>query len=170
MNVFLIGYMASGKSVVGERLAQILNYRFVDTDKWVEARFCKTIPQIFAEDGESNFRTKEKECLEFLVDQENLVIATGGGTPFFNQGMELMNELGETVYLKANTQTLAARLWDEKSNRPKLNSCKSIEDLNHFISEHLSQRELVYEKCRHTTSVDEKSVEQIAKKIKSLLI
>jgi len=84
--------------------------------------------------------------------------------------MEFMSELGETVYLKANLQTLAARLWDEKSDRPKLNSCKSREQLMDFISEHLSQREMVYEKCIHSVSVDGKSVEQIAQEIKYLLI
>ena len=104
------------------------------------------------------------------MDQENLVVATGGGTPCFHQAMELMNELGETVYLKANLQTLAARLWDEKSDRPKLNSCKSREQLMGFISEHLSQREMVYEQCIHTASVDGESVEQIAQEIKSILI
>jgi shikimate kinase len=170
MKIFLVGYMASGKSVVGEQLAQLLNYRFVDTDLWIEARSCKTIPQIFTEDGEDNFRAKEKECLEFLMDQENLVVATGGGTPCYHQAMEFMSELGETVYLKANLQTLAARLWDEKSDRPKLNSCKSREQLMDFISEHLFQREMVYEKCIHSVSVDGKSVEQIAQEIKYLLI
>jgi len=170
MKIFLIGYMASGKSVVGEQLAQLLNYRFVDTDQWIEARSCKTIPQIFTEDGEASFRAKEKECLEFLMDQENLVVATGGGTPSFHQAMELMNELGETVYLKANLQTLSARLWDEKSDRPKLNQCQSREQLMDFISEHMSQRKMVYEQCKHIVSVDDQSIEQIAKKIKSLLI
>jgi len=162
--------MASGKSVVGEQLAQLLNYRFVDTDQWIEARSCKTIPQIFSEEGEASFRTKEKECLEFLMDQEYLVIASGGGTPCFHQAMELMNELGETVYLKANLQTLADRLWDEKSDRPKLNSCRSREQLMDFISEHLSQREMVYEKCQHTVLVDDQSVEMIVKEIKSVLV
>jgi len=162
--------MASGKSVVGEQLAQLLNYRFVDTDQWIEARSCKTIPQIFFEEGEASFRTKEKECLEFLMDQAYLVIASGGGTPCFHQAMELMNELGETVYLKANLQTLSARLWDEKSDRPKLNSCQSREQLRDFISEHLSQREVVYEQCKHIVSVDDQSVEMIVKEIKSVLV
>jgi len=162
--------MASGKSVVGEQLAQLLNYRFVDTDQWIEARSCKTIPQIFSEEGEASFRAKEKECLEFLMDQEYLVIASGGGTPCFHQAIELMNELGETVYLKANLQTLADRLWDEKSDRPKLNSCRSREQLMDFISEHLSQREMVYEKCQHTVLVDDQSVEMIVKEIKSVLV
>mgnify|MGYP006220766721 CR=1 FL=1 len=162
--------MASGKSLVGKQLAHRLNYRFVDTDQWIEERSCKTISVIFTEESEASFRAKEKECLEFLMNQDNLVIATGGGTPCFNQAMELMNELGETVYLKANLQTLAARLWDENSDRPKLNSCQSREQLVGYISEHLSEREMVYEQCKHMVSVDNQSAEIIVKEIKSVLV
>ena len=79
MKVILIGYMGSGKSVIAKRLAQLLDFRFIDTDEWIEARSCKTIPQIFSEEGEASFRAKEKECLEFLVDQEDIVLATGVG-------------------------------------------------------------------------------------------
>ena len=162
--------MASGKSLVGRQLAHRLNYRFVDTDHWIEERSCKTISAIFTEEGEASFRVKEKECLEFLMDQDKIVIATGGGTPCFHEVMELMNELGETVYLKANVQTLAARLWNEKFDRPKLNFCQSRIQLVGFISEHLSEREMVYEQCKHMVSVDNQSVEIIVKEIKSVLI
>lgn len=161
--------MGSGKSVVAECLAKSLNFRFVDTDKWIEARVCKTIPNIFSEDGEQLFREKEKECLEFLVDQDNLVIATGGGMPCFNSSMDLMMELGETVYLEADTQTLTTRLWNEKSGRPKLNSLSTKEELKSFISKHLSKREGYYKKCKHIVDVDEKSVEMIVEEIKSIL-
>jgi shikimate kinase len=161
--------MASGKSVVAKRLAQLLNLRFVDTDKWIEARSCKTIPEIFSEDGEDVFREKEKECLEFLMDQEDIVIATGGGMPCFNKSVDLMIELGETVYLEAGVQTLISRLWDGKSGRPIVNNFHTKEDLHSFISKHLSEREGYYKKCKHIVRVDGKSVETIAKEIKSIL-
>ena len=70
MKIFLIGYMASGKSVVAEKLSQLLDFRFVDTDKWIEARCCKSISEIFSDHGENFFREKEKECLEFLIDHQ----------------------------------------------------------------------------------------------------
>ena len=72
MKIFLIGYMASGKSVVAEKLSQLLGFRFVDTDKWIEARCCKSISEIFSDHGEIFFREKEKECIEFLMDHQDL--------------------------------------------------------------------------------------------------
>ena len=71
--------MASGKTVVAEKLSQLLGFRFVDTDKWIEARCCKSIPEIFSNHGEIFFRENEKECIEFLMDHQDIVIATGGG-------------------------------------------------------------------------------------------
>ncbi|MCS5663057.1 MAG: shikimate kinase [Flavobacteriales bacterium] len=169
MKVIIVGYMASGKSVVAKRLAQLLNLRFVDTDKWIEARSCKTIPEIFSEDGEDVFRAKEKECLEFLMDQDDMVISTGGGMPCFNDCVDLMLELGETVYLEASVQTLISRLWDGKSGRPIVNNFQTKEDLQSFISKHLSEREGYYKKCKHVVCVDGKSVGMIAKEITSIL-
>lgn len=169
MKVILIGYMGSGKSVIAKRLAELLDFRFIDTDEWIEARSCKTIPQIFSEEGEASFRAKEKECLEFLVDQEDIVLATGGGMPCFNQSIDLMLELGETVYLNAAVDTLVARLWQGKSGRPILKDFKHKDELQNFISDHLSNRISFYERAKHNVQVDDKSVEQIAQEIKSLV-
>jgi len=169
MKVILIGYMGSGKSVIAKRLAELLDFRFIDTDEWIEARSCKTIPQIFSEEGEASFRTKEKECLEFLVDQEDIILATGGGMPCFNQSIDLMLELGETIYLKATVDTLVARLWQGRSGRPILKDFKHKDELQDFISDHLSNRIFFYERAKHIVQVDDKSVEQIAQEIKSLV-
>ena len=169
MKVILIGYMGSGKSVIAKRLAELLDFRFIDTDEWIEARSCKTIPQIFSEEGEASFRTKEKECLEFLVDQEDIVLATGGGMPCFNQSIDLMLELGETIYLKATVDTLVARLWQGRSGRPILKDFKHKDELQDFISDHLSNRISFYERAKYIVQVDDKSVEQIAQEIKSLV-
>lgn len=169
MKVILIGYMGSGKSVIAKRLAELLDFRFIDTDEWIEARSCKTIPQIFSEEGEASFRAKEKECLEFLVDQEDIVLATGGGMPCFNQSIDLMLELGETVYLNATVDTLVARLWQGRSGRPILKDFKHKDELQDFISDHLSNRISFYERAKHIVQVDDKSVEQIAQEIKSLV-
>ena len=162
--------MASGKSVVAQKLADLLGFRFVDTDHWIEARCCKSISEIFAEDGETVFREKEKECLEFLMDQENIIIASGGGMPCFNHAIDLMIELGETIYLKAGVSTLISRLWNEKSGRPIISNLKNQEDLTNFVSQHLSERVTYYNKCKYILNIDGKSVELISKEIISLLI
>jgi shikimate kinase len=170
MKIFLIGYMASGKSVVAEKLSQLLGFRFVDTDKWIEARCCKSIPEIFSDHGEIFFREKEKECIEFLMDHQDIVVSTGGGMPCSNHAIELMIELGETVYLEAEVSTLISRLWNEKSGRPMIPDIETKEDLHRFISNHLSQREEFYKKCKHIVCVDGKSVEEISKEIKHILL
>ena len=162
--------MASGKTVVAEKLSQLLGFRFVDTDKWIEARCCKSIPEIFSDHDEAFFRKKEKECLEFLIDHQDIVIATGGGMPCSDNAIELMIEHGETVYLKAEVSTLISRLWNEKSGRPMIPDIETKEDLHRFISNHLSQREEYYKKCKHIVCVDGKSVEEISKEIKHILL
>ena len=162
--------MASGKTVVAEKLSQLLGFRFVDTDKWIEARCCKSIPEIFSDHDEAFFRKKEKECLEFLIDHQDIVIATGGGMPCSDNAIELMIEHGETVYLKAEVSTLISRLWNEKSGRPLIPDIETKEDLHRFISNHLSQREEYYKKCKHIVCVDGKSVEEISKEIKHILL
>lgn len=170
MKIFLVGYMACGKSVVAEKLSQLLGFRFVDTDKWIEDRCCKSIPEIFSHHGEHFFREKEKECLEFLIDHQDTIIATGGGLPCSDNVIELLIELGETVYLEAEISTLISRLWDEKSGRPMIPDIETKENLHSFISNHLSQREEYYKKCKYYVCVDGKSVEEISKEIKHILL
>ena len=116
MKIFLIGYMASGKSVVAEKLSQLLGFRFVDTDKWIEARCCKSIPEIFSDHGEIFFREKEKECIEFLMDHQDIVVSTGGGIILKNR--DLLNQTFN-IYLKCDLETLIKRTSRNK-NRPLL--------------------------------------------------
>jgi shikimate kinase len=169
MKVILVGYMGSGKSVVARELAELLGCRFIDTDEWIEARACKTIPEIFSQDGEAAFRKKEKECLEFLMDHDHIVLSTGGGMPCFNDAIDLMLELGETIYLDASIETLTNRLWVGKSGRPILKDFKEMNELAAFISHHLSERLDCYQKSKHSVVVDDKSVARIAQEIKSAL-
>mgnify|MGYP006096616861 CR=1 FL=1 len=169
MLVFLIGYMAAGKSSVGEELAKAMGYKFLDTDLWIEARSCKSITQIFNEQGEAYFRSKEKECLEFLIDQDKLVIATGGGMPCFNHLMDLMNEMGETVYLNASEETLLKRLQSDSLNRPLLNSAHPSQILSSTLSSHLKKRTLFYTAAKHSFNVDGKTVLKISQEIKKQL-
>jgi len=161
--------MGSGKSVIAKELAALLSCPFVDTDEWIEGRRCKTISEIFQEEGEESFRTLENECLEFLMEQENMVIATGGGMACHHHNIDLMNEMGETVYLNASVDLLTDRLWKEKQERPKLDNYHSREDLNSFISIHINTRLVDYQKSTHTVVIEQKSIQDIAEEIKSIL-
>jgi len=161
--------MGSGKSAIAKELARLLSCRFVDTDTWIEGRRCKTISEIFQEEGDESFRTLENECLEFLMGQENMVIATGGGMACHHHNIDLMNEMGATVYLNASVDLLTDRLWKEKQERPKLVNCHSKADLNSFVSTHINTRLADYQKSIHTVTIEQQSIQDIAEEIKSIL-
>lgn len=166
MRVFLVGYMGAGKSSVGAALAKALNSRFVDTDDWIEARCCKTITQIFNDLGEKEFRAKEKECLEYLIDQDDFVLATGGGLPCYNNLMELMNEMGETIFLDASLETLLKRLELENQQRPLLHSNQNLSEI---ITSQLAQRKPIYNTAKHILQVNDRAILSIAQELQYIL-
>ncbi len=141
MKVFVVGYMGSGKTQTGYFLAKKLCYKFVDLDILVEEGVGMKIKDIFAEYGEEYFRKIESETLKSVAtNNDNIVIATGGGTPCFFDNMKFMNEQGITVYLKLSAQQLTERLKENKEKRPVI--CKYKEkELAEFIIEHLKERE-----------------------------
>lgn len=161
-NIVLIGFMGSGKTTVGEALAQELSYGFLDTDQYIEKKEQMTISQIFAEKGETYFRGVETSSLQELVsDLEGTIISSGGGLPLRPENAKLLKQLGFTIYLKASQETIWERL-KEDTTRPLLqceNPQKKIQDL-------LDYRDPIYEVGAHmVVSVDDKSVEEIAGEI-----
>lgn len=141
--IFLIGFMGSGKSSLGKKLAGALQYDFVDTDKMIAAVAGKSVADIFAQEGEAFFREKERETLAQLAERENVVVSTGGGMACFYDNIALMNRLGVTIYLEAEPKLLARRLEKRKDERPLLRSTAQ-EDLDKFIAEILQKRESFY--------------------------
>ena len=160
--------MASGKTTVGEVLSLLLNFRWVDTDQWIEGRMCQTIPAIFSMYGESVFRQKEKECLDFLINQENLIVSSGGGMPCYDRTIDLMNEFGETIYLKTPIDIIASRLWLSKNNRPKIGFFKDENILREFVSTELVNREKYYMQSKYIIETKGKSVSEVSNEIKIL--
>ena len=147
--IFLVGYMGSGKTTTGKRLSKKYGLDFVDLDHYIESRYFKTVSQLFEEKGEDGFREIERELLREVVDFENVIISTGGGTACFFDNMELMNQKGETVYLKASAADLSAYLSAASKERPLL-AQKSKEELFDFISGMLKKREPFYSQAKHT--------------------
>ena len=143
---FLIGYMGSGKTTIGKRLAQKLGLSFIDMDLFIENRFRKSIGEIFKESGETGFREIERKILDEIVGFEDTVVSTGGGLPCFLDNMELMNQHGTTIYLQVSVNELTNRLETCKSNRPLIKD-KSKVELQEFIEENLSKRETWYNKA-----------------------
>ncbi len=147
MRIYLVGYMGCGKSTIGRKVAEILGISFVDLDKYIEERYFKSVPAIFAEEGEDRFREKERISLIEVSQFENVVVGTGGGAPCFFDNMEVMNNNGVTVYIAPDTEVLATRLLKSKTERPLIVG-KSLEELILFINEALLKRAPFYEKSK----------------------
>ena len=145
--IFLIGYMGAGKTTVGRELAKVLGLDFIDLDHFIQARFQKTVGQIFQDAGETEFRNIERNILKEVGEFENIIISTGGGAPCFFDNMDYMNSVGTTVYLKANPKALSARLDTCKEKRPLIKD-KNEEELYLFVVENLERREPFYNQAK----------------------
>ena len=166
--VYLIGYMGCGKTTIGKRLAKSLGWDVIDMDSRIESRYRKTIPDIFASEGEDSFRKKERFILEELSALENVVVSTGGGAPCFFDNIDVMNSSGLCVYIRMTPEALAARLKNAKANRPLLKD-KTEEELTNFIKEQLEKRRAFYEQARYVIDNDHGTPEEAAAKIAELL-
>lgn len=109
-NIYLIGMPSSGKSTLGKRLARALHYRFIDTDKLVVREAGKSVNDIFAQDGEPYFRSLESKVLHSVRVGSNLVVATGGGVPCFNNNMDYIKATGVSVFLDVRPEILVQRM------------------------------------------------------------
>ena len=152
--IFLIGYMGAGKTTLGKAFARSLGLTFIDLDWYIEERFHKTVRQIFEERTEEGFRELEKRMLHEVADFEDVVIATGGGTPCFFDNVEYMNQKGETVFLDVSQEVLFRRLKVAKQQRPLLVQ-KNDEELKAFIADALGKRLPHYSKAKHVFRADE---------------
>ena len=170
--IILVGYMCVGKTTVGRSLAKELGCQFYDLDWYIEERFRKKVPVIFAEQGEEKFRDLERRMLHEVAEFENVVVSCGGGTPCFFNNMEYMNQVATTVYMKASVDTILEHLRLSKGERPLLKG-KSEEELRAFVTEQLATRSPFYEQAKYTTNVDVlndfKRVNDVALTIKNLI-
>jgi shikimate kinase len=147
--IYIIGFMGSGKSTAGKKLASLLGWSFIDLDKRIEKHTGKTISEIFSQYGEDYFRKVEAEVLKSLKSQTNTVISAGGGTPCHGDNMDYMLETGLTLYLKLTSGQLKSRLSESKGKRPLLKDLDK-DRLQGFIDEKLAYREKWYERAEIT--------------------
>lgn len=141
-NIILIGFMGTGKTAIGKRLAQALGKQFIDTDKEIEKVTGMSISQIFNKHGEIRFRSEEKLAVKKACSRNNSVIATGGGAVMDDENIKIMKNCGRIICLTARPEVIQARI-KRKDNRPLLQRDKSIER----ITELLNEREVYYRKC-----------------------
>lgn len=121
MRVFLVGFMASGKSNLGKQLAQMLKLPFVDLDEFIKTRSGMSIPDIFNTKGEAEFRRIESAFLEeAIAKKEDFVMACGGGIMLSEANRRLLKSAGISVFIDTPTQTIIDRLLRDTENRPLL--------------------------------------------------
>ncbi|MCR9063585.1 MAG: shikimate kinase [Cytophagales bacterium] len=118
-NIYMLGMPSSGKSTLGRQLAKELNYDFIDLDRKIEVTEGKKIKEIFRLEGEEYFRKVESEQLRKIPVDNKLVIATGGGTPIYNDNMEYIKESGISIFLDVSPEKLEERMRSSRrNNRP----------------------------------------------------
>jgi shikimate kinase len=108
-NIVLIGFMGCGKSSIGRRLAGRLGHEFLDSDELITARAGRSITEIFADEGEEQFRNRETVELRELIDASKIVLATGGGAVLREENREILRRIGTVIWLHADQETLFER-------------------------------------------------------------
>ncbi len=165
VRIYLIGFMGSGKTHWGRLLSEKLGIRFFDLDEAVTEHAGKSIPEIFAEDGEEIFRLMEKDVLHIITEShESFVMACGGGSPCYFNNIEYMNQSGTTVWINVPLDTLFERLVKEKEKRPLIKEL-SDEQLKGFISKKFSDRKIYYEQADVTVDEEPVLLESLINKI-----
>lgn len=145
MRIFLTGFMGSGKTYTGKRIAQAMNFDFLDLDELITDKEQMSIAQIFDKVGEGGFRKAERSALLSCVSLDKTIIATGGGTPCFFDNLEWMKSNGIVIYLEAAPNLLVSRLRGEMAHRPLIAGMED-EELHSFIQQKLEERSSFYEK------------------------
>ena len=169
MRLYLTGYMGTGKSTLGRKIAKRAELTFLDTDKMVEEAEGAEVADIITFAGEEYFRQAERRALEQSAEFENAVISTGGGLPIWGDNQEWMAEHGVSVYIKRSPEQILSRLSPHgRQKRPKFRG-KSDEELLQFMHEHLAEREPIYEKADIVIDCAEVSDMEIADRLCELL-
>jgi shikimate kinase len=147
MKIFLIGFMGSGKTHWGNRLAEKMQLPFFDLDSVITQKEQKSISDIFSEKGEEYFRYLEKEVLEELVlGEERFILSLGGGTPCFFNNIEFMKKYGKVIWLNTSVDVLKQRLIRERIIRPMIKNVSEA-DLKSYIIRKLGERKMYYEQA-----------------------
>ena len=126
--VFLIGFMGAGKTSVARRLARQCHLASIDMDSYIERREGRTIPDIFAAEGEAGFRAIETEVLREVAAKDPLFISCGGGVVLSPENREIMRQAGFVIHLRVEAGEAASRISD-LSTRPLFNDLGSARDL-----------------------------------------
>jgi shikimate kinase len=166
MNVVLVGYRGTGKSAVGQLLADQLGLRVVSLDAELQRKAGKSVPEIVQEVGWPGFRDLEEEIVATFAAQDGQVLDCGGGVIEREANSERLRAAGPVVWLKASTATIVSRIQGD-TQRPSLTGAKSFTD---EVDEVLQRRTPLYRRiAHHEVDTDGRPIEDIAEQIVSLV-
>lgn len=157
-NITLIGFMGTGKTTIGKRLAQYLKWDFVDTDAEIEMASGLSIPEIFHRDGEAGFRTRECTAIANISRRRHCVIATGGGAVLHPENWRVLAAAGPMIHLLVSLDTVLERIASCE-NRPLIKSTR--QDLERLWE----VRQPVYAQADYTVDTTGKDPKQIVMEI-----
>lgn len=148
--IFLTGFMCSGKSTLGQALADTLGRPFVDLDTYIEAAAGASVADIFAAGGETAFRRRETAALaEVCARHDAPVVAVGGGTPCHGDNAAMMLGAGTVIHLTCRRDRLMARIREGRDRRPLL---AALDDtaLDAYVDRTMAERAAAYARAHHT--------------------
>ena len=163
-NIVLIGFMGTGKSVVGKALARRLQRPFVDVDERIEQAAGRPIRTIFVEAGEAAFRRMERAMIEEVARGAGQVMATGGGAVLDEANLAALKANGWLVWLKAAPDVILQRIGDP-SSRPLLN----VQDPKGRLTELLGLRQATYAKADVVVETSARSIQDVVENILQLM-
>lgn len=164
-NIVLVGFMGTGKSTVGWRLAQKHHMDFIDMDKEIERITGLTVSDLFRRHGEVRFRSEERVLAAKLAQMENMVISTGGGVVLQEENIKDLGSSGTIICLEASPEEILIRVNRKKGTRPLLNKTMRAED----IAEIVKKREPLYACAKYRVYTSGKDVEEVVNEITDLL-
>ncbi|MHA1475972.1 MAG: shikimate kinase [Promethearchaeota archaeon] len=165
-NITLIGFMGTGKTSIGKRLAARMIRNFIDVDELIEKQIGKPISEIF-EEGESKFRTLEREKIKSLRKKKNCVISCGGGIILDKDNMEILQQISDIVLLDASKETILRHIIsDGKEKRPLLNKDDPLNEIENILR---IRKPLYDEFASFRIIIDHKSIDEIVNEIIEIL-
>jgi shikimate kinase len=156
VNLYLVGFMGTGKTTVGRAVAHKLNFHLVDSDHEIERQQAKTIPEIFAQDGEPAFRQMERDFIERGHAAERMIVSCGGGLVVQPGMLDLLRSKGVVVCLHASIETILARTARHR-NRPLLDVTNPDERVRALFAE----REPIYKRSGTVILTDSRPLHDI---------
>ena len=157
-NLYLVGFMGVGKSVIGRRLASELGYRFIDSDHEIERQAGKKIPEIFATEGEARFRKYEREFIDSGHPENGCVVACGGGLVVQPGMSDILKAKGVVICLFASVESIIERT-SRKHHRPLLN----VENPETRIRQLLAEREPIYMNSGTCITTEGRSIPEVVR-------